>query len=102
MPIYVTKGHNSREEIMKKLTEARRKEAVKELSILYGIPPYDGPENICLADGYFAKSIESRFHTTIKRLVRVTGFDIRMMEWQHIKKNFEVEKRKIDGPSRLL
>ena len=102
MSVYVIRGHNSREEIMKKLTEARRKEANKELSILYGLPPYDGPENICLGDGYFAKSIESRFHTTIKRLVREIGFDIRMMEWQHIKKNFELEKRKIDGPSRLL
>jgi hypothetical protein len=32
-----------------------------DLQKLYGLAPYNTPSNICYGDGYFAKSIESRY-----------------------------------------
>jgi hypothetical protein len=32
--------------------------ALFDLRKLYGLPPYDGADNPCRADGYFAKGIE--------------------------------------------
>lgn len=44
------------------------KELRKDLGMLFGWPPYDGPENICRADGYFANSLEKKYGKPIEEL----------------------------------
>lgn len=69
--------------------------AFKDLSILYGLPPYDGPGNICLHDAYFARSIEQKYHTTLPKLRKAVNFDIRWMERQNIRRGFVKDRVKL-------
>lgn len=74
--------------------------AFRDLAILYGLPPFDGPDNFCLCDPYFAKSIESKYHATIPALRRRVGFQMKWMEWQH--QPDPCKKRKVNYDRKLL
>ena len=43
-------------------------EAETDLKKLRGLPPYDGPSNICRGDAYFAMGIEKRYGMSISKL----------------------------------
>jgi hypothetical protein len=40
----------------------------RDLKVLYGIPPYDGPENTSRGDNYFKADIERRYGDKIENL----------------------------------
>jgi|GEM_PF-2889499 len=50
---------------MKILPSYLRAKALDALARLDGLPPYDGPSNICRNDGYYAQSIEQTFGMSI-------------------------------------
>src|SRR3990172_1024393 len=56
-------------------------EAVDDLKKLYGVSPYDGAENLCKADGYFAKSLERKYEMTIEQLKIEVKFDELYARW---------------------
>jgi len=43
-------------------------ELEKDLAMLDGKPPYDGPENPCRADAYYARSLQVKYGATIEEL----------------------------------
>lgn len=66
----------------------RKKEAIKDLSMLYGLPPYDGGSNICLNDGYFANSLVRKYGMDLTRLAEVSGFNDLQAEWSKARSKF--------------
>jgi hypothetical protein len=44
-----------------------------DLSKLFGLPPYDKPNNICRDDAYYAKSLEEKWGKSIKELKKDCG-----------------------------
>lgn len=44
-----------------------------DLKRLDGKPPYDGPENICRNDAYFAKAMEREYGKPLKELRKIAG-----------------------------
>jgi len=45
-------------------------ELEKEMAMLDGKPPYDGPENPCRGDAYYATSLQRKYGATIEELRR--------------------------------
>lgn len=53
-----------------KLTKEQKAEALDELKMLRGQPPYNNWSNICAHDGYFAASLVRKYGMSIEDLER--------------------------------
>lgn len=69
--------------------------AIEDLKMLDGLPPYDGGGNICKGDGYFAKSLEKKYHMSVEQLRKVTEYDKIYDEWEKMKSNFVKGEKKM-------
>ena len=52
-----------------------KKEAIKDLKMLHGMPPYDSPSNYCKGDGYFANNMIKKYNMSMRDLIKKTGFN---------------------------
>lgn len=61
--------------------------AVKDLRMLNGLPPFDGPGNICRSDGHFAASIERKYPRALldKAKAQIQREDV---TWQKVRKDY--------------
>lgn len=62
--------------------------AIGQLKKLDGLPPYDGGDNICKGDGYFANSIGLEFGMSIAELSKKSGYDKIKRRWESTHKRF--------------
>lgn len=67
----------------------KKERILDDLKKLSGIPPYDDFSNIVMGDGYFAKSLERKYHGTIDELIAKTGFADIQNRWNETRKNFK-------------
>ena len=73
---------------MRKLSTKQKKEAIKSLKMLDGLPPYDDGGNICMGDGIFAKSIEQDFNMSLSDLRIASGYIEVEREWKRMRNAF--------------
>lgn len=62
--------------------------AVDDLKRYTGLPPYDDGSNIVRGDGFYAKSLESRYGMSIADLSEVTGFTDVRNQWLEAREQF--------------
>ena len=70
-------------------TEAQLADILNDLKILRGMPPHDSWSNVCYGDGYFARSLETKYGADISSLEKVVG-------WAKRVKRYAAKKKKID------
>jgi hypothetical protein len=63
-------------------------DAIKDLTMLYGLPPHNGGGNFLNGDGYFAASLEKKYAMSVDKLIKATGFDKKLQEWNKTIKAF--------------
>lgn len=68
-----------------KFTGKKLKQALDDLKILRGLPPYDNWSNICAHDGYFARSLVSKYGMSIAELEKATDLNKRLKKWAKAK-----------------
>lgn len=62
-------------------------DAVKDLRMFHGLPPHDGPGNICRSDGHFAASIERKYPRALldRAKAQIQRED---QTWQKLRKDY--------------
>jgi hypothetical protein len=71
-------------ELRGRLTESQKQAAIKDLSMLNGLPPYDEPMNFCFNDNYFAADIARRYGMSLNDLSVASGYDKIVKNWERI------------------
>ena len=71
-----------------KRKKINQKNAIRDLSMFFGLPPYDGAGNLVNADSYFANSIEEKYEMTISELREAVGFNALMAHWNRMRNDF--------------
>lgn len=64
-------------------------ELIKDLKMLNGIPPYDGPENYVRGDGYFANSFKEKYGASVDVLSKAVNFSDIINRWNKTREQFQ-------------
>ena len=81
---------NNQEEVECEVTmtvkkRINKRQAIKDLKILNGMPPYDDAGSFCRGDGYFAKSLVKKYGVPIDQLEKLVGFDEVRDKWHNLR-----------------
>lgn len=77
---------NSRQE--KHRFMSRRDKIIDDLKVFHGLPPYDDGGNMCRHDGYFARSMEKKYRSSLQALQDEVNWKQISADWQRARDNF--------------